>query len=56
MHPIVPIGLPPIVIFFGPLKDALCGTKVEDDEDVIHAVNEQDKAWYGQDIHALVSI
>lgn len=44
---------------FGPLKDALRGTRFEDDEGVIHAakkwLHDQDKIWYGLGIHALVS-
>ena len=44
---------------FGPLKDALCGTRFEDDESVIRAVStwlrEQETSWYRGGIHALVS-
>ena len=48
-----------IFIFLGPLKDALRGTRFEDDESVIHAVRtwlrEQETSWYKEGIHALVS-
>jgi histone-lysine N-methyltransferase SETMAR len=44
---------------FGPLKDALRGTRFEDDESVIHAVrtwlHEQETGWYREEMHALVS-
>ncbi|KDR17168.1 hypothetical protein L798_08429, partial [Zootermopsis nevadensis] len=44
---------------FGPLKDAIRGTRFEDDESVIQAVRTwlraQDKSWYRQGMHALVS-
>ncbi|KDR22890.1 hypothetical protein L798_14745, partial [Zootermopsis nevadensis] len=43
---------------FGPLKDAIRGTRFEDDESVIQAVRTwlraQDKSWYRQGMHALV--
>ena len=44
---------------FGPLKDALRGTRFEDDETVIRAVRtwlrEQETSWQGEDMRALVS-
>jgi histone-lysine N-methyltransferase SETMAR len=44
---------------FGSLKDALCGTRFEDDESVIRAVrtwlHEQETSWYREGMHALVS-
>jgi len=44
---------------FGPLKDALRGTRFEDDESVIRAVRtwlrEQEMSWYREGMHALVS-
>ena len=44
---------------FGPLKDALRGTRFEDDESVIRAVRtwlrEQETSWYREGMHALVS-
>ena len=44
---------------FGPLKDALRGTRFEDDESVICAVRtwlrEQETCWYSEGMHALVS-
>jgi len=44
---------------FGQLKDALRGTRFEDDESVIHAVrtwlSEQETSWYREGMHALVS-
>jgi histone-lysine N-methyltransferase SETMAR len=40
---------------FRDLKNVVCGTKCETNDDVIHAVriwlHEQDKAWYQQGIH-----
>ena len=43
---------------FGPLKDALRGTRFEDDKSVIHAVRtwlrEQETSWYREGLHALV--
>jgi len=43
---------------FGPLKDALRGTKFEDDKSVIRAVrtwlHEQETSWYREGMHALV--
>jgi Transposase. len=40
---------------FGALKDAICGTKFETNDDVIHQVrtwlHEQDNAWYQQGIY-----
>jgi hypothetical protein len=42
-----------------PLKDALHGTRFEDDDSVIHAVRtwlcEQETSWYRAGMHALVS-
>ena len=44
---------------FGPLKDALRGTRFEDDESVIRAARtwlcEQETSWQREGIHALVS-
>jgi hypothetical protein len=44
---------------FGPLKDALCGTRFENDKSVIRAVRtwlrEQETSWYREGLHALVS-
>jgi hypothetical protein len=44
---------------FGPLKDALRGTRFEDDESVIRAVRtwlrEQETSWYREGMQALVS-
>ena len=44
---------------FEPLKDALHGTRFEDDESVIRAVRiwllEQETSWYREGMHALVS-
>jgi hypothetical protein len=44
---------------FGPLKDALRGTRFEDDDSVIHAVRtwlfEQQTSWYREGMYALVS-
>ena len=44
---------------FGPLKDALRGTRFEDDEIVIRAVRtwlrEQETSWYREGMHALIS-
>jgi len=44
---------------FEPLKDALCGTRFEEDESVICAVRtwlcEQETSWYKEGRHALVS-
>ena len=43
---------------FGPLKDALRGTRFEDDKSVIRAVRtwlrEQETSWYREGRHALV--
>jgi len=43
----------------GPLKDALRGTRFEDNESVIRAVrtwlHEQKTSWYREGMHALVS-
>jgi len=42
---------------FGPLKDALRGTRLEDDESVIRAMTwlrEQETSWYREGMHALV--
>ena len=58
--------IPPIVLLapsdfylLGPLKDALRGTRFEDDESVICAVRtwlrEQETSWYREGMHALVS-
>jgi histone-lysine N-methyltransferase SETMAR len=44
---------------FGPMKDALRGTRFEDEERVIRAVStwlrEQETSWYREGMHALVS-
>jgi hypothetical protein len=44
---------------FGPLKDALRGTRFEDDESVIRAVRtwlrEQETSWYREGMHAFNS-
>ena len=44
---------------FGPLKDAMRGTRFEDDESVIRAVRtwprEQETSFYREGVHALVS-
>ena len=44
---------------FGPLKDALRGSKFEDDKSVIPAVRtwlrELERSWYREGIHALAS-
>jgi len=59
--------IPPIVLIwrrqifhlFGPLKDALRGTRFEDEEIVIRAVRtwlrEQETSWYREGMHALIS-
>ena len=43
---------------FGPLKDALRGTRFDDDESVIRAMRtwlrEQETSWYREGMHALV--
>ena len=43
---------------FGAVKDAICHTKFETDDDVICTVGtslfEQDKAWYWESVHKLV--
>jgi len=43
---------------FGPLKDALHGTRFEDDESVIRAMktwlHEQETSWYREGMHSLV--
>jgi hypothetical protein len=43
---------------FGPLKDALCGTRFEDDSSVIRVVIswllEQEMSWYRKGMHAVV--
>jgi len=40
------------------MKDALCGTRFEDDESVIRAVrtwlHEQETSWYRESMHVLV--
>jgi hypothetical protein len=45
---------------FGPQKDALCGTRFEDDDSVICAVRtwvcEQETSWYREGMHALATI
>jgi len=42
----------------GALKDAVCGTMFESEDDVIHALStwlyEQDEAWYQQGTHKLI--
>jgi len=48
-----------LFIFFGPLKDALRGTRFEEDESVIRAVRtwlrgEQETSWYREGMHAFV--
>ena len=44
---------------FGPLKDTLHGTRVEDDDSVIRAartwLREQETSWYREGMHSLVS-
>jgi len=44
---------------FGPLKNALCGTRFEDDKSMIRALrtwlHEQETSWYGEGMHAFVS-
>jgi len=44
---------------FVPLKDAVSGTRFKDGESVIRAprawLREQDKSWYREGMHALVS-
>ena len=44
---------------FGPLKDALRGTRFEDDESMIRGVRtwlrEKETSWYREGMHALVS-
>jgi len=44
---------------FGPLKDALCRTRFEDDESMIRAartwLHDQETSWYREGMHALVS-
>jgi hypothetical protein len=44
---------------FGPLKDALHGTRLEEDESVTHAVRtwlrEQETSWYREGMQTLVS-
>jgi len=50
---------PPDFHLFGTLKDALCGTRFEDDESMIRAVrtwlHEQEMSWYREGMHARVS-
>jgi len=59
MPAIVLIWCRQIFIFWGPLKDALRGTRFENDESVIRAVStwlrEQETSWYRDGMHALVS-
>jgi histone-lysine N-methyltransferase SETMAR len=59
-HPAcTPDLVPSDLHLFGPLKDALRGTRLEDDESVIRAVRtwlcEQETSWYREGMHALVS-
>ena len=55
--PYSPDLVPSYFHLFGPLKDALRGTRFED-ESVIHAVRtwlcEQETSWYREGMHALV--
>jgi len=48
-----------LLYLFEPLKDALRGTRFEDDDSVICAVRswprEQETSWYREGMHALVS-
>jgi len=57
--PYSPDLAPSVFHLFGPLKDALRGTRFEDDESVIRAVrtwlHEQETSWYREGMHALVS-
>ena len=57
--PHIPDVAPSDFHLFGPLKDALCGTKFEDDENMIRAVRtwlrEQETSWCREGMHALVS-
>jgi histone-lysine N-methyltransferase SETMAR len=60
VHPHPPYSLAPSDFhLFGPLKDALRGTRFEDYESVIRAVRtwlrEQETSWYREGMHALVS-
>jgi len=58
-HPYSPDLPPSDIHLFGPLKDALRGTRFEDDESVIRAVRtwlcEQETRWYRENMHTLVS-
>ena len=59
-HPLYSPDLAPSDFhIFGPLKDALCGIRFEDDESVISAVrtclHEQETSWNREGMHALVS-
>jgi histone-lysine N-methyltransferase SETMAR len=44
---------------FGPLKDALCGKRFEDDKSMIRAMRtwfrEQEMSWYREGMHVVVS-
>ena len=57
--PYSPDVVPSDFHLFGPLKDALRGTRFEDDESMTRAVrtwlHEQETSWYREDMHALVS-
>ena len=59
IYPYSPDLAPSDFHLFGPLKDALHGTRFEDDESVIRAVRtwlcEQETSWYREGMHALVS-
>ena len=58
INPFSPDLVPSDFHLIGPLKDALCGTRLEDDESVINAVrtrpHEQETCWYREGMHALV--
>ena len=57
--PLSPDLAPSVFHLFGPLKDALRGTRFEDDKSMIHGVrtwvHEQEMSWYREGMHALVS-
>jgi histone-lysine N-methyltransferase SETMAR len=57
--PYSPDLAPSVFNLFGPLKDALRGTRFEDDEGVIRAVRtwlrEPETSWYSEGMHALIS-
>ena len=59
IYPYSPDLAPSDFHLFGPLKDALRGTRFEDDESVIRAVRtwlrEQETRWYREGMHAFVS-